>query len=104
MTHPLTIAQLECSVDASRGTPLVARDIWALWDHLGRCGTDCPPFSGVRFSALALFRNFQPLLGGQFRQSLLCAPRSQQRDFLRSEPLLGDAHQLLERIIAGIAK
>jgi hypothetical protein len=44
------------------------------------------------------------LFGGQFLQSLLCAPRSQQRDLLRSEPLLGETHQLLERIIAGLAE
>ena len=55
-------------------------------------------------SALALFSDFQPSLGGQFSQSLLRAPRSEQRYFLRSEPLLGDAHQLLERVITGLAE
>lgn len=55
-------------------------------------------------SALALFGNFQPLFGSQFRQSRLCAPRSQERDFLRSEPLLGDAHQLPKRVITGFAE
>ena len=55
-------------------------------------------------SALTLFRNFQHSLLRQLRQPLLCAPGAEQRDLLRSEALLGDRHELLERIIAGLAK
>ena len=54
--------------------------------------------SEVRFSALALFRNFQPSLGCEFRQPLLGTPGAEQHDLLRSEPLFGDRHELLERI------
>ena len=61
-------------------------------------------FSGVRFSALALFRNFQPSLLCQLRQPLLCAPGAEQPIALRSDPLFGDRHELLERFIAGIPK
>ena len=60
--------------------------------------------SALDASALTLFSDFQPLFGSQFSQSLLCAPRSEQRDVLRSEPLLGDTHQLLERRIACLAE
>ena len=56
-----------------------------------------------RISAGAL-SNVQPSLGCQLRQPLLGAPGAEQRDALRSEPLLGDRHELLERIIAGLAK
>jgi len=55
-------------------------------------------------SPLALLSNFQPSLLCQLRQSLLCAPGAEQRDLLRSEPLLGDRHELLERFIARIPK
>jgi len=60
--------------------------------------------SGVRLSALALFRNFQPSLLRQSRQPLLCAPEAEQRNALRAEPLIGNRHELLERVIAGFAK
>jgi putative transposase len=55
-------------------------------------------------SALALFSNFHPSLGCQFRQSLLGAPGAEQCDVLRPEPLLGDLHQLLERLIELLAE
>ncbi len=80
------------------GTSELSRTIWAPWNRLMGL------FSGVRFSALALFRNFQPSLLRQLRQPLLGTPGAEQRDALRSEPLLGDRHELLERFIAGIPK
>ena len=52
--------------------------------------------ASVGWSALTLFRNFQPLLDRHFRQSPLHAPRSKQRDFRRTEALLGNPHQLLK--------
>jgi len=57
-----------------------------------------------RFSSLALFRNVQPSLLCKFSQPLLGTSGAEQRDALRSEPLLGDRHELLERFIAGLAK
>ncbi|MGB9339259.1 MAG: hypothetical protein WCB63_08480 [Polyangiales bacterium] len=38
------------------------------------------------------------------RQPLLGAPGAEQRNALRSEPLLGDRHEPLERTIAGLVK
>ena len=40
----------------------------------------------------------------KFSQPLLGTSGAEQRNALRSEPLLGDRHELLERIIAGLAK
>ena len=60
--------------------------------------------SGIHFSALTLFRNFQPPLLCQLRQTLLCTLGAEQRDALRSEPSFGDRHELLECTIAGLAK
>ncbi len=51
-----------------------------------------------------LLRNFQTLLGRHLHQPLLFAPRSEQHDALRSEPWLGEPYQMLDRIIAGVAK
>jgi len=61
-------------------------------------------FPGDRFSALALSGNFQPSIGGQLRQPLLGTSGAEQRNGLRSEPLLGDRHELLERFIPGLAE
>jgi hypothetical protein len=55
-------------------------------------------------SALALLGNFQTSLGRHFRQSLLCARGSEQRDAPTFESLAGDTHELLERLIAGVAE
>ena len=55
-------------------------------------------------SALTLFHNFQPSLLCQLSQPLLGTPGAEQRDALRFEPLFGDRHELLERIIAGLAQ
>ena len=60
--------------------------------------------SGIHFSALTLLSDLQPPLLCQLRQALLCAPGAEQRNGLRSEPLLGDRHELLERTFAGLAK
>ena len=61
-------------------------------------------FPRNRFSALALFGNFQPSLLRQLREPLLGTSGAEQRNSLRSEPLFGDRHELLERAIAGLAK
>lgn len=66
----------------------------------GRIGN--APAPGM--SALTLFSDFQPLLGSLLFQSPLNNLTSEQRNALRSEPLLGDPHQLLERSFARIAK
>ena len=55
-------------------------------------------------SALTLLGELQTLFRYHLCQPLSDFPRSQQRDALRSEPLLGDLDQLLERDFAGIAK
>ena len=57
-----------------------------------------------RWSALTLFSYFQPSLFCKFSQPFLGTPGAKQRNALRSEPLLGDGHELLERIIAGLTK
>ncbi|MGB5502964.1 MAG: hypothetical protein WBM75_11225 [Polyangiales bacterium] len=47
--------------------------------------------------------NLQPPLLCQLRQPLLGTPGAEQRDALRSEPLFGDRHELVEPIISGLA-
>ena len=55
-------------------------------------------------SALVFLRDLETLLGNHLGQPLSDPPRSKQRDAFRSEPLLGDPHQLFERVIPGLAK
>jgi len=55
-------------------------------------------------SALALLSNFQASLLCKFSHPLLSTSGAEQRDLLRSEPLLGDRDELLERFIAGLAQ
>ena len=59
---------------------------------------------GRVLSTLALLRDLQTLLGDHLGQQLSDLPRSEERDAFRSEPLLGDPHQLLERVIPGLAE
>jgi hypothetical protein len=75
------------------------------WGELGGIGV----VTGVwgyqpETSALTLLRDLQTLLCYHLRQPLSDLPRSEQRNAFRSEPLLGDPHQLLERSFAGIAE
>ena len=55
-------------------------------------------------SALALSSDSQSSVGCYLGQKRPDTPRSEQRNAFRSEPLLGDPYQLLERNFAGIAK
>jgi hypothetical protein len=48
--------------------------------------------------------NFQASLLCKFSHPLLSTSGAEQRDLLRSEPLLGDRDELLERFIAGLAQ
>ena len=59
---------------------------------------------GRVLSTLALLRDLQTLLGDHLRQPLLDMPGPKQRDAFRSEPSLGDPHQVFERVIPGLAK
>ena len=61
------------------------------------------PAFGAR-SALTLVRDLETMLCNYSRQALADFPRPEQRNALHSKLLLGDAHQLLERNFAGIAK
>ena len=55
-------------------------------------------------SALTLLGDFETMLGYYLHQALSDLPRSEERHVLRSESLLGDGDQLLERNFAGIAE
>jgi hypothetical protein len=77
------------------GARVVPRVVW------------CRDGSGVGrfcFLALTLSSNFQTSLLCQLREPLLGTSGAEQRNGLRSEPLFGDRHELLERAIAGLAK
>jgi hypothetical protein len=55
-------------------------------------------------SALTLVRDLEIMVGNYRHQPLSDFPRPEQRNAFRSESLLGDLDQLLERNFAGIAK
>lgn len=60
--------------------------------------------AGRSLSSLTLVRDLETMLRNYLHQALSNLPRSEQRNASCSEPLLGYAHQLLERNFAGIAE
>jgi hypothetical protein len=59
---------------------------------------------GLSTGRSVLVRDLQILFPYDLRQPLSDLPRSQQRNAMRSEPLLGDLDQLLECVVARITK
>ncbi len=83
--------------------PRTDRDLARGFDH-NRLAGGAGAFDGREPSTLTLLRDLQTLHSDYLRQPLSDLPRSEQRDAFRSEPFLGDPHQLLERVIPGLTK